>query len=680
MTQKLTKALTESNKTKAPSVLELHGTLGLPIGGNYTVEVPTRNSFVYVRIRENQNEVIQAFNETISPVYNMPVIVIRKGTYYYIKGRDTERYKDWGGFSSYLPRHGNQHSFTPDNSGGGDIVQIYPRQFMPMLTYPSGAGAPNVLISNYPLKNSDGSWRNVGLTGTPNLTIYNPSGGNAIMLLIYVDATTGNPGIIVNSGTTFANSITGSTAILQYVPSLINPNWIPDSAIRLISGTSTIQWGNIYDIRQFFEITVTGSASGGGIPEAPIDGNTYGRKNAGWSAVSGSAGISNVGVQDSGLSVGNATIFNFDGQSIWASVSGSTALISVSGSSSGLSNIPVQQLGVAKGNATIFNFVGNNITVSVSGTVALINLNSGTFPTLSPFYPVITNIQGLPSTQPTLAFDTSLNLLRFGADVIGVDGLAGRIGWNDNLHGLSTFHNPSIVVIGAGSGTGNRWVDLYDNLRVDSNLDVGADTHLFRNLQIDGTINLATGTYNVGGNPHTHAGGGMTLITEIQVTAGAGQAAITFNSIPSSYKHLQLKGIVRSSVAAVQDILGIQFNGDSGTNYDYNVTTFVNTPITTITAAITSKQMQVLRIEGNTGPANDYTPIIVDIPYYLIANYNKEVSANGWYRAGATAAVQVAQLGGGNWRNPSAINAIRVTPVTGPVFISGSMISLYGIS
>ena len=118
-----------------------------------TVEVPNRNSFVYVRLRDNQNEVIQAYNNKVAASYNLPVVVERQNNRYVVVGVDTLRYQNnWNSFAPFLPIHGNAHSFNPETGGGGDVVWVYPRQFMPALIIPSGTnGGPNVFFAPYTL-------------------------------------------------------------------------------------------------------------------------------------------------------------------------------------------------------------------------------------------------------------------------------------------------------------------------------------------------------------------------------------------------------------------------------------------------------------------------------------------------------------------------------------------------
>lgn len=309
----LERALEEQKQSTQQEILRFTGLLGIALGGSRVVEVPTRKGFVYVRLRDNPNEVIQAFNNQVASSYNLPVIVERQGNKYVISGVDTTRYENnHNSYAPYLPRHGNTHSFDLESGGGGDIVWVYPRQFVPALVFPSGSlGGPNVIVSPYTLKKDNGTWMYVGNTGTPNITSYRPTNPTgAIMGLVYLDASDGNPYLLIGSGTVFPNSITGSSQIVSYIPQVTNPSrQIPLAAVRLITGTSVLSWNNIYDVRQFVHNQPTGTAGGGSIT-----------------------------VQDEGVDKGAATVFNFIGDGIVASVAGGVATISGSAGGGGSIN------------------------------------------------------------------------------------------------------------------------------------------------------------------------------------------------------------------------------------------------------------------------------------------------------------------------------------------------------
>lgn len=264
MSDKLIKALKAQKTQTQQKELEIYGTLGIPLNGIRTVEVPNRNSYVYVKLRDNQNEVVQAFNNQVASSYGLPVIVIREGNRYIVKGVNTERYQSmWTQYSPYLPRHGGSHSFS--ENGGGDPVWVYGRQIMPALIYPTNLiTGSNVTMAPY-LYNSQSGWKYVGATGTPYLFQYNPTGTDSVMVLVYLDSVSGNPQLLVNSGTHFPNNLTGTADITPFIPAVTDPySQIPLAAVRLSSGTSLIDWSSIYDARQWVKSSSSGTGGSGG--------------------------------------------------------------------------------------------------------------------------------------------------------------------------------------------------------------------------------------------------------------------------------------------------------------------------------------------------------------------------------------------------------------------------------
>lgn len=251
------KSATKLNVLKQDEVRKIPGELGLKLGGTSLVEVPNRPGFVYVRLRSDQNEVVQAYNDKVSPVYGLPVTVVRdridKGRYY-IDGRDTGRYNNWGS-SSYLPLHGSTHSFTPSQPGA-DITWVWDRQFTPLLTVPSGtAGGLGVTIYPGTLYYND-NWKAIGFTGTSSLAAYKPTDATARMVLVSID-TAGNP--VLTPGGTFSPLLSGTSEVYPYIPSIPSSSVMAISAIRLVSGTSVLTWDNIYDLRQFTTPMTTGT-------------------------------------------------------------------------------------------------------------------------------------------------------------------------------------------------------------------------------------------------------------------------------------------------------------------------------------------------------------------------------------------------------------------------------------
>lgn len=353
MTQKLKKAFRDQKQQNKQRELEIYGSLGIPLGGQKLVEVPGRNSYVYVRLRDNQNEVIQAFNNKVATSYGLPVIVHREGPRYVVDNVNTLRYNNnLNNFAAYLPKHGQSHSFFP--GGGGDTVWVYSRQMMPLLVYPSPSNTgTNVSVYGQPLLVNN-QWQYVGNTGTDNLLNYIPTGSDSVMALIYLDADTGNPGILINSGTPIPVSTTGTGDVMPYIPVPNLATQIPLAAVKINTGTTTIGWDNLYDMREWVHAIPSGTVGGGG---------------------SGIDTIGFAGLAD-GLPIGTGTILNVHGASFTRS--GTVFDLNITGSGGSVSvpvsgTFVVQNNGLTLGSASILNFT-NGVTASISGTVAQIQV------------------------------------------------------------------------------------------------------------------------------------------------------------------------------------------------------------------------------------------------------------------------------------------------------------------
>lgn len=313
--KRLQKSLREIKNKKQDVIIPIAGELGIPLGGQKLVEVPNRQGFVFVRLKNNTSELIQAYNASVSPVYDLPVLVVRANGVYKVVGRNETRNQNQWGLAPYLPKHGAQHSFNPSINVGGDIVWVYSQQFMPLLGYPSGsAGSPRLSISPYLIQDLNGNWKYVGNTGTPSTLPYNPTtGSRAVMGLLYIDTVSGNPAWLINSGTYISSSLTGSGDIAQYIPRTTSPSQLPIAAIRLISGTSVLTWDNVYDVRPFLQVIPSGTSSGGS---------------------SGGTGLGFVG-WDEGTFLGTGTILNVVGSGATLTLSGTVFNLNIPGGSGG---------------------------------------------------------------------------------------------------------------------------------------------------------------------------------------------------------------------------------------------------------------------------------------------------------------------------------------------------------
>lgn len=243
------KSVTTLKDGSQPKRVTYNGSLGIYQGSVQVVEVPGRRGFVWVRLRNSYNEVIQAYCTDVAPVFDLPVVVERDSTNqtrYRVVSRDVGRYQDWGNVSPYLGTHGSSHSFS--SSGGGDIVWVHTPQIVYFMAQPSGTVGSMSVYVNEGVYNDGTNFRHAGGTGVAISSTLKPTGtSQARMVLLYMNKVSGN--FTVLGGSYFTDSITGTSQLVQYIPSVPASNNVPIAAIRLVTGTAGILWANIIDVR-----------------------------------------------------------------------------------------------------------------------------------------------------------------------------------------------------------------------------------------------------------------------------------------------------------------------------------------------------------------------------------------------------------------------------------------------
>ena len=158
------------------------------------------------------------------------------------------------------------------------------------------------------------------------------------------------------------------------------------------------------------------------------------------------------------------------------------------------------------------------------------------------------------------------------------------------------------------------------------------------------------------------------------VTAGSGgSSTIDFTSIPSTYTHLQIRGIARSTFSGLGDTtIYMRFNSDSGANYSWHRLYGYGSVGGDTSTSTTSVAVGVTARDGEA--ANLRTPIIIDILDYK--NTNKYKPVQGFSGVDTNSALSIF-LNSGNWRNTNAITSI--TLYTASNLAQYSSFALYGI-
>jgi len=174
------------------------------------------------------------------------------------------------------------------------------------------------------------------------------------------------------------------------------------------------------------------------------------------------------------------------------------------------------------------------------------------------------------------------------------------------------------------------------------------------------------------------AGGSYESIQTI--TATAGQTSATFNSIPSTYKHLQIRSICRDNTgaAAGSDALYVQFNSDSGTNYAYHG---LKGNGSTASAYGAASQNLMLADGGTVGggtASNVFGVSIIDIQDYSSTTKNKTIRCFSGANRNVADTNDYLVLNSGLWLSTSSITSIKLSTSVNSLAL-GSVFSLYGI-
>lgn len=169
------------------------------------------------------------------------------------------------------------------------------------------------------------------------------------------------------------------------------------------------------------------------------------------------------------------------------------------------------------------------------------------------------------------------------------------------------------------------------------------------------------------------AGGGGGAYESIATATPTSGSSVTFSSIASTYKHLQLRISFIGSAGAT---VGLQFNNDT-TAANYPAHCLYGNGASAAAAGQTSYgNVPVVAQNPGVGTVATYANVsIVDIHDYASTTKNKTVRAISGGDANGSGYIE---LDSGMWINTAAISIIKLS-VSGGSFATGTTISLYGI-
>ena len=179
-------------------------------------------------------------------------------------------------------------------------------------------------------------------------------------------------------------------------------------------------------------------------------------------------------------------------------------------------------------------------------------------------------------------------------------------------------------------------------------------------------LNIIAGTLSVGVTPSTSSYESIAT-----VTVGSGGAAnVEFTSIPSTFEHLQLRMITRTTSSP---FVNVQYNSDTTASNYRSHFLYGNGSSAVATTAADKAYIAYTSVSSNQ--ANEFGDAVTDILDYKNTNkYKTARSLSGNDQNGGGFVLLFSHL----WMSTSAISSIKILPVAGD-FEQYTKIALYGI-
>jgi hypothetical protein len=160
---------------------------------------------------------------------------------------------------------------------------------------------------------------------------------------------------------------------------------------------------------------------------------------------------------------------------------------------------------------------------------------------------------------------------------------------------------------------------------------------------------------------------------------GGGSATVSFTSIPSTFKHLQVRYLAQTNRGTYgTDNILIRLNSDTAGNYSVHSITGDGA---SVTAGAGTSTTQFSSQATGSGASTTYGAGVMDLLEYANTNIYK----TSRILSGADHNGTIAGYGGqilfssGGWRSTSAVTTIQFRPEFGSAFTQYSQFALYGI-
>jgi hypothetical protein len=163
--------------------------------------------------------------------------------------------------------------------------------------------------------------------------------------------------------------------------------------------------------------------------------------------------------------------------------------------------------------------------------------------------------------------------------------------------------------------------------------------------------------------------------------SGSSTTTISFTSIPSTYKHLQIRGIARgvgAGFGAGTSSMGVRLNSDSGSNYAQHVL-FGTGSSANAGASVPSTEEAIVNFPGTSETANAFGVFVWDLLDYANTSKFKTSRTLGGYDGNNSNGIITFRSD--LWRSTSAVTRIDMSAgfSANQFWAEYSSFALYGI-
>lgn len=202
-------------------------------------------------------------------------------------------------------------------------------------------------------------------------------------------------------------------------------------------------------------------------------------------------------------------------------------------------------------------------------------------------------------------------------------------------------------------------------------------------IQSGGTLTCAAGSTCPSGGAMVNIAGsvtatGCTVTNGACTVSGSSTITVTFSVIPGTYSSLIVMVIGRVDDSANNEPVSLQFNADTGSNYDYSrLYGGSSGPGNSNSTGQTTAQG--VYFNGASAAANFASQVVYTVVGYAGTTFFKTVTAQNQSANSGSAGVIDNQIMSGAWRSTSAITSVSLIDGGGGHWVAGSTFYIYGV-